>query len=159
MEKTDGRAKFGERLQAAIDGRPATQAEVARGIGVHQSAVSQWCRGTSDITLTKAVELASWLGVSLDWLVGLTDERADAFSARDRAVASIARLMDREGAEEVWKRLAPQPAPEASPVPAPAPVPIAAPRPRNNQETFLKALHDGRAKAEARAKAAKRKEA
>lgn len=40
-----------------------------------QQQVSKWERGIQDITLSKAIKLAEYYGVSLDYLAGRTNKK------------------------------------------------------------------------------------
>lgn len=104
MEATYDKRIFGERLRAALNDKSLTQAEAARWLEVDQTSVSAWCRGSSDINLSKAVELARWLGVSLDWLVGLSDDRDETLSPQDHKVLTLARLVEKVGWEEAFRQ-------------------------------------------------------
>lgn len=52
-----------------------SQGEFARCIGIGQVSVSQYERGDREPSLSKLKQIAERLGVSADWLLGLTDER------------------------------------------------------------------------------------
>lgn len=109
MDETYAKKLFGARLRQALDDKGIPQVVVAEKLGITQSAVSAWCSGKSDINLTKAGTLARILGVSLDWLVGLTDERTEAPTTKDQAAASLMKFIERVGIEEAWNRLSSSP--------------------------------------------------
>jgi transcriptional regulator with XRE-family HTH domain len=78
MEKTDKRARAGlfrSRLAEAMTLRKTNQSELARKIGVDRSTVSQLLKNAGARLPNAQVvgECASALGVSADWLLGLTD--------------------------------------------------------------------------------------
>ncbi len=54
--------------------RGLTQAQVAAVLHVSQNTYSQYEIGTSRYPLDVVVQLAEYYGVSVDYLVGLTDE-------------------------------------------------------------------------------------
>lgn len=54
--------------------RGLTQAQVAEVLHVSQNTYSQYEIGTSRYPLDVVVQLAEYYGVSVDYLVGLTDE-------------------------------------------------------------------------------------
>ena len=65
-----------ERLVASRKAGGYTQSEIAEKLGVSFQAVSLWERGETTPELDKLVELASLIGVSLDWLIaGRQEER------------------------------------------------------------------------------------
>ena len=80
MQKIDKRARvvlFRERLRAALAGAGSTQAQLARAIGVDRSTVSQLLdpEAMRLPNAQVAAECANALGVSADWLLGLSDRR------------------------------------------------------------------------------------
>ncbi len=81
--KLDKRARaslFRDRLQSAMAQRGTTQAALARAIGVDRSTVSQLLdrEGARLPNAQVAAESASVLGVSADWLLGLSDRQEPA---------------------------------------------------------------------------------
>jgi transcriptional regulator with XRE-family HTH domain len=80
LDKRARAALFRDRLAAATRASGTTQAALARAVGVNRSTLSQLLAG-EDARLPNAqlaAECASTLGVSADWLLGLTErpERA-----------------------------------------------------------------------------------
>lgn len=75
--KTDKRLRaqiFRDRLNQAMQTAGATQSGLARGIGVDRSTISQLLRpGTRLPNAHVVAECAAALGVSADWLIGLSD--------------------------------------------------------------------------------------
>ncbi|WP_397541288.1 helix-turn-helix domain-containing protein [Roseovarius salis] len=77
-EKTDKRhraALFRARLGEAMRDRGVSQSALARAIGVDRSTVSQLIKGTGARLPNAQIvgECAATLGISADWLLGLTD--------------------------------------------------------------------------------------
>ncbi len=77
-EKTDKRDRaslFRARLGEAMEDRRFTQSDLARAIGVDRSTISQLIKGMGARLPNAQVvgECAATLGVSADWLLGLTD--------------------------------------------------------------------------------------
>jgi len=75
IDKRDRASLFRTRLGEALRMRDSNQSVLARAIGVDRSTVSQLLKG-SDARLPNAqvvAECARALGVSADWLLGLTD--------------------------------------------------------------------------------------
>lgn len=67
--------KYGRIRDLRID-RGLTQAQVAEVLHVSQNTYSQYEIGTTRYPLDVVVTLAEFYGVSVDYLVGLTDETA-----------------------------------------------------------------------------------
>jgi len=67
--------KYGRIRDLRID-RGLTQAQVAEVLHVSQNTYSQYEIGTTRYPLDVVVTLAELYGVSVDYLVGLTDETA-----------------------------------------------------------------------------------
>ena len=67
--------KYGRIRDLRID-RGLTQAQVAEVLHVSQNTYSQYEIGTTRYPLDVVVTLAEFYGVSVDYLVGLTDEPA-----------------------------------------------------------------------------------
>jgi transcriptional regulator with XRE-family HTH domain len=77
IDKRDRAALFRRRLAEAMAARGTSQAALARTIGVDRSTVSQLLgqEGPRMPNAQVAAEAAAALGVSADWLLGLTDRR------------------------------------------------------------------------------------
>ncbi len=78
MEKTDKRQRaelFRTRLREAMQHRPTNQSALARAVGVDRSTISQLLNGDAARLPNAQVvgECAAALGISADWLLGLTD--------------------------------------------------------------------------------------
>ena len=78
QKKTDKRLRadlFRARLGEALQTRGTTQSALARAVGVDRSTISQLLKGAGARLPNAQVvgECASALGVSADWLLGLTD--------------------------------------------------------------------------------------
>lgn len=67
--------KYGRIRDLRID-RGLTQAQVAEVLHVSQNTYSQYEIGTTRYPLDVVVQLAEFYGVSVDYLVGITDETA-----------------------------------------------------------------------------------
>jgi len=75
IDKRDRASLFRQRLSLAMAERDVTQSGLARAVGVDRSTVSQLL-GDAGARLPNAqvvAECATALGVSVDWLLGLTD--------------------------------------------------------------------------------------
>jgi transcriptional regulator with XRE-family HTH domain len=80
LDKRNRAALFRDRLGSAMARAQMSQAALARAIGVDRSTVSQLldAQGTRLPNAQVAAECASSLGVSADWLLGLTELREPA---------------------------------------------------------------------------------
>lgn len=65
---------FADRLKVALAAAEKTQRDVARLLNVAESTVSQWASGKRLPDLPTAGKLASILNVSVDYLMGRTDD-------------------------------------------------------------------------------------
>lgn len=64
---------FGRRIQQAARRKKITQKELARRVYTTSSAMSGYCVGRSEPTLETVACIARELGVSADYLLGLSD--------------------------------------------------------------------------------------
>jgi transcriptional regulator with XRE-family HTH domain len=100
MEKTDKRLRadlFRTRLSEAMQNRGTNQSALARAVGVDRSTVSQLLKGTGARLPNAQVvgECARAVGVSADWLLGLTDrpETAADILANTMAMTEASRAL------------------------------------------------------------------
>ena len=100
MEKTDKRLRadlFRARLSQAMTDRGTNQSALARAVGVDRSTISQLLKGTGARLPNAQVvgECARALGVSADWLLGLTDrpETAADILANTMAMTEASRAL------------------------------------------------------------------
>lgn len=74
IDKRDRAALFRNRLAEAMAERGLTQSALARGTGVDRSTISQLLAGHTRLPNAQlAADCAGALGISADWLLGLTD--------------------------------------------------------------------------------------
>ena len=69
--------KFSERLKDLRKQAELTQVDVAGKLGISQQAYASWERGTKKPTQENLVKIAQVLNVSVDYLVGNSEERID----------------------------------------------------------------------------------
>ena len=75
---------FGKRLKELREERDLTMDMLVRDLNdqfeitIHKSNLSRWEKGTVDPTLQYAVYIAKYFNVSLDYMIGLTDNKAPA---------------------------------------------------------------------------------
>lgn len=65
---------FGERLRILREKFGYTQTDVAKALNTTQSYYAQYENNHRPITLERAVELAKFYGISLDYIAGLNDD-------------------------------------------------------------------------------------
>ena len=83
-----------------------TVADVSRGTGIRQSTLSNWKKRDNMLTAKNAILVANFLGVSVDYLMGRTDERK---GFMDRQINSVFTVSEDEMQEEVKHLLNPKP--------------------------------------------------
>ena len=69
--------EFSERLKESRTQARLTQVEIAEVLGISQPAYASWERGTKKPTQENLVKIAQILNVSVDYLVGNSEEKAD----------------------------------------------------------------------------------
>lgn len=69
--------KFSERLKELRKQAHLTQVELASKLGIVQSSYADWERGKKKPTQDNLVKIAQILNVSVDYLVGNSEEKAD----------------------------------------------------------------------------------
>lgn len=65
--------KYGERLKILRERKELSQTEVANILKTSQSYYAQYERNARQMPFERAIELAKYYGVSLDYIAGLTD--------------------------------------------------------------------------------------
>lgn len=68
---------FGQRLLQARKKRKMSQEELAKMLGVHSPIVGRYERGEVKPSIEVAAKIAEALGVSLDYLTGLSEQELD----------------------------------------------------------------------------------
>lgn len=69
--------KFSERLKNLRKQAHLTQVDVAEKLGISQPAYASWERGAKKPTQENLVKIAQVLNVSIDYLVGNSEEKSD----------------------------------------------------------------------------------
>ncbi len=64
---------IGKRINAALAEKDIKQKELAKKIGVNDNVISYWCSGSRTPNTQQIIEICNVLGVSADYLLGLTD--------------------------------------------------------------------------------------
>ena len=100
-----------KRIQFEIERSHITQRDLGVAIGVSEVMVSYWCNGKRVPTLAQAVTIAEYFGVSVDYLVGLSDNAnrfpslADELNLSDLAVANLRSIAASEERMRLLERL------------------------------------------------------
>lgn len=69
--------EFSERLKKLRKKARLTQVDIARKLGISQQAYASWERGIKKPTQENLVKIAQILNVSVDYLVGNSEEKTD----------------------------------------------------------------------------------
>ena len=69
--------EFSERLKKLRKDAGLTQVDVANKLGISQPAYASWERGVKNPTQDNLVKIAQVLNVSVDYLVGNSEEKTD----------------------------------------------------------------------------------
>ena len=86
-------ATFPTNLRKLIEPKDVTITALAHELKVSRQAVSQYQDGSTQPNLQKLAEIAKYFGVSVDWLLGLTDMRTPNMDVR--AIANYTHLSDK----------------------------------------------------------------
>ncbi len=68
------KSKFAERLFELRQEKHLSQEALAKAIGVSQKSIDFWEKGINEPKLSYIVKLASFFGISCDFLMGVKDE-------------------------------------------------------------------------------------
>lgn len=64
---------IGKRINSALAEKDIKQKELAKKIGVNDNVISYWCSGSRTPNTQQIIQICNVLGVSADYLLGLTD--------------------------------------------------------------------------------------
>lgn len=64
---------FSERLTKLLDG-PRKKMDLARYLDVGEQAVYKWCQGKNQPSLERVAEIATYLNIDANYLIGLIDD-------------------------------------------------------------------------------------
>ena len=67
-------AEFGQRVKEAMGERDLNESRLSFATQIHETLLRRWIKGTTNPTAYGLAKLAPALGVSVDYLLGLTDE-------------------------------------------------------------------------------------
>ena len=85
---------FGERLEKARDKAGMTQQALADAVGASKGAVARWEAGTREPGMAYLSKLSEALGVTTDYLLGLSDSDGSVTSINDRAMAILKKVRE-----------------------------------------------------------------
>lgn len=76
LDKFSGKdSVFASRLRELMKKRELTQFMLSKDLDISRQAIAQYCEGSSQATVEKVYKIATYFGVSADYLLGLTDVR------------------------------------------------------------------------------------
>ena len=64
---------FGERVKRSLKELGKTQKEMARALNVQPSTLCEWLNGHNEPPMQAIVDIAVWLDVSTDYLLGIKE--------------------------------------------------------------------------------------
>ena len=70
------RKKFNERLKELREDKDLTQSKVAHDLNIDQRSISFYEKGKFEPNLDTLINFSIYFGVSVDYLLGLTNEKA-----------------------------------------------------------------------------------
>lgn len=66
--------KFPEKLKELREEKGVSQMQLARSLGVSQSAIAKWELGKTEPTASALISLSRYFGETVDYLLGLQDD-------------------------------------------------------------------------------------
>lgn len=64
---------FGQRVKQELKVQNKKQVDLANHLGVQKSTLSEWLNGNNEPPMKTIVDIALYLGVSTDYLLGIED--------------------------------------------------------------------------------------
>ena len=99
--------KVRSNLKSIMYTRGLTGKDVAAEIGVTPSSMSRYLQDKRDPELLVVINMAKYFGVSMDWMVGLSEERNTDIPEESRKAASLYSILtedDRLIVDTVFKK-------------------------------------------------------
>ena len=96
---------FAERLKELRKQAHLTQVELAKRLGIGQSSYADWERGKKKPTQENLVKIAQILDVSIDYLVGNSEEKSDELDNIELLFRMNSRVLTEEEKETFKKEL------------------------------------------------------
>lgn len=87
---------FGERLKKLREGRSLSQGEFGRLFRVAQTTIGMYEKGNREPNFNKLKQFADFFGVSIDYLIGHTDDPSKHYSPVTREFLDLLHLSDEE---------------------------------------------------------------
>lgn len=87
---------FGERLKVLREQRSLSQEEFGRLFHVAQTTIGMYERGNREPNFEKLKQFADFFGVSIDYLIGHTDDPSKHYSPVTRELLDLLHLSDEE---------------------------------------------------------------
>lgn len=89
-------SKFAERLKKLREQRSLNQADLAAVLNITTSALGMYEQGQREPNLDRVQQLAEYFGVSIDYLVGRTNDVSKTFSPMTRDLLDLLHLPDEQ---------------------------------------------------------------
>ena len=89
-------SKFAERLKKLREARGMSQVEFAEKMNTAQTTIGNYEAGKREPSFDRLSEMATFFGVSLDYLVGRTDDPAKEYKPVTRELLDMLHLSDDE---------------------------------------------------------------
>jgi transcriptional regulator with XRE-family HTH domain len=86
---------FGERLEAVRKIKGLTQEQLAKQLNICRVAIVNWEKKDGNPTAKNMIKLASALGVSIDWLLGIS-ENTEIMSIIDERIRKFSSLKEQD---------------------------------------------------------------
>ena len=98
---------YRERLRERITDHDLKQKALAKELGITESVVSNYLTGRSQMPIEILVKMAEYLGVSVDYLAGVTDDSKPPLrvSATERQLLEVFRSLSRDQQEAVHNQV------------------------------------------------------
>lgn len=87
---------FGERIRKLREEKGISQSDLAAQFQISQNAIASYERGAREPNMERLKELAIFFNVSLDYLLGRTNDRSRVFRPTTREILDMLHLSDDE---------------------------------------------------------------
>ena len=95
---------FGERLKGLRKSKKISQEKLGKILGVTSTAIYSWEINRTQPPFEKLIELANFFGVSMDYLLGITDEKISKIKELNRVEREAGLIKDEDMTLEDFKK-------------------------------------------------------
>lgn len=95
---------FGERLKGLRKSKKISQEKLGKILGVTSTAIYSWEINRTQPPFEKLIELANFFGVSMDYLLGITDEKISKIKELNRVAREAGLIKDEDMTLEEFKK-------------------------------------------------------